>query len=29
MLIYDVKFDDGVVLKLPEDCLFEVKGNYY
>ncbi len=29
MLVYEVKFDDGTVLKLPEDCLFEVKGNYY
>ncbi len=28
MLIYSVKFDDGEVLKLPEDCLFEIKGGY-
>ncbi len=24
MLVYSVKFDDGMVLKLPEECLFEI-----
>ncbi len=28
MLIYRVKFDDGKVLKLPDDCLFEINGGY-
>lgn len=27
MLVYSVKSDDGIILKLPEDCLFEVRGN--
>lgn len=29
LLIYSVKFEDGKVLKLPEDCLYEHKGKYY
>ncbi len=29
VLIYTVKFDDGKVLKLPEDCLYEHKGKIY
>lgn len=28
MLVYSVKFDDGKVVKLPEDCLFEIRGDY-